>query len=69
MADAPRYVSNCTLQKVLGIPFIKDVLQERSTKHHDRLEVQPNTLLQPILEKQKQLKAKTSRNIRHQMKQ
>jgi hypothetical protein len=33
----------------LGIPFIKDVLQERSSKHHDRLEVHLNALLQPLL--------------------
>jgi hypothetical protein len=45
MADAPWYVSNSTLNNDLGIPFIKDVLQERSSKHHDRLEVHPNTLL------------------------
>jgi len=52
MADAPWYISNFTLHNDLGIPFIKDVLQERSTKHHDRLEVHPNALLQPLLEKQ-----------------
>jgi len=52
MADAPWYVSNSTLHNDLGIPFIKDVLQERSTKHHDCLKVHPNTLLQPLLEKQ-----------------
>jgi len=52
MADEPRYVSNSTLHKDLGVKFIKDVLQERSTKHHDRLEVHPNALLQPLLEKQ-----------------
>ena len=52
MADAPRYVSNSTLHNDLGIQFIKDVLQERSTKHHDRLEVHLNTLLQPLLEMQ-----------------
>jgi len=52
MVDAPRYVSNFTLHNDLGIPFIKDVLQERSTKHHDRLEVHPDALLQPLLEKQ-----------------
>jgi len=52
MADAPRYVSNSTLRSDLGIPFIKDVLQEGSTKHHDRLEVHPNTILQPLLEMQ-----------------
>jgi len=52
MADAPRHVSNSTLHNDLGILFIKDVLQERSTKHHDHLEVHPNALLQPLLEKQ-----------------
>jgi len=52
MADAPRYVSNSTLHNDLGIPLIKDVLQERSIKHHDRLEVHPYALLQPLLEKQ-----------------
>ena len=51
MADAPRYVSNSTLHNDLGIPFIKDVLQERSTKDHDRLDVHPNALLQPLMEK------------------
>jgi hypothetical protein len=40
-----------TLHNDLGIPFIKDVLKERCTKHHDRLEAHPNTLLQPLLEK------------------
>ena len=52
MADAPRYVSNSTLLNDLGIPFIKDVLQERSTELHDRLEAHPNVLLQPLLEMQ-----------------
>ena len=46
------------LHNDLGIPFIKDVLQERSSKHHDRLEVHPNALLQPLLQKQNQPKAK-----------
>jgi len=52
MANAPRYVSNFTLHNDLGIPCIKDVLKERSTKNHDRLEVHTNALLQPLLEKQ-----------------
>ena len=51
-ADAPRYLSNPTLHNDLGILFIKDVLQERSTKQHDRLEVHPKALLQPLQEKQ-----------------
>jgi hypothetical protein len=52
MTDAPWYVSNFTLHNDLGIPYIKDVIQERSSKHHDRLEVHPNPLLKPLLEKQ-----------------
>jgi hypothetical protein len=49
MADVPWYASNSTLHNDLGIPFIKDILQERSSKHHDRLEVHPNALLLPLL--------------------
>jgi hypothetical protein len=52
MTDAPWYASNSTLHNDLGIPYIKDVIQERSSKHHDRIEVDPNPLLQPLLEKQ-----------------
>jgi hypothetical protein len=52
MTDAPWYVSNSTLHKDLGIPYIKDVIQERSSKHHDSIEVHPKPLLQPLLEKQ-----------------
>jgi hypothetical protein len=52
MTDASWYVSNSTLYIDLGIPYIKDVIQERSIKHHDRKEVHPNPLLQPLLEKQ-----------------
>jgi hypothetical protein len=46
MTDAPWYISNSTLHKDLGIPYIKDVIQERSSKHHDRIEVHPNQLLE-----------------------
>jgi hypothetical protein len=52
MANAPRYVSSFTIHNDIGIPFIKDFQQERRTEHHDRLEVHPDKLLQPLLEKQ-----------------
>jgi hypothetical protein len=52
MTDAPWYISNSTLRNDLGIPYIEDVIQERSSKHHDRVEEHPNPLLQPLLEKQ-----------------
>ena len=51
MADAPWYVSNSTLHNDLGIPFIKEVVHERSSTHHNRLEIHPNALLQPLLQK------------------
>jgi len=50
MVDAPWHVSNSTLHNDLGIPFINAVLHERSSKYHDRLEVHPNALLQPLLQ-------------------
>jgi hypothetical protein len=52
MTDAPWYISNSTRHKGLRILYIKDVIQERSRKHHDRTEVHPNPHLQPLLEKQ-----------------
>ena len=50
VVDAPWYVSNSTLHNDLVIPFINAVLHERSSKHHDRLEVHPNAFLQPLLQ-------------------
>jgi hypothetical protein len=44
MTDAPWYVSDSTLHNDLGIPYIKDVTQERSSKHHDRIEVRFNLI-------------------------
>jgi hypothetical protein len=37
MTDAPWYVSNDTLHHDLGILIISDVIQERSSKHHEGL--------------------------------
>jgi hypothetical protein len=59
MTDAPWYVSNTTFHKDHGISYIKDVIQERSRKYHDLIEVHPNPLLQPLLEKQNNRKLKS----------
>jgi hypothetical protein len=48
MTNAPWYVSNDTLHNDLVIPIISDVIEERSNKHHNRLET--NSLMQPLLE-------------------
>jgi len=51
MADAPWYISDSTFHNDLGIPFINEVLHERSSRHHERLEVHPSALLQqPLLQ-------------------
>jgi hypothetical protein len=50
MANALWYVSNDTLHNDLDIPIISDVIKERSKKHHNRLEIHTNPLMQPLLE-------------------
>jgi hypothetical protein len=37
ITNAPRYVTNQTLHNDLKVPFIKDVIQEKSINHHDKL--------------------------------
>ncbi|CAH1973706.1 unnamed protein product [Acanthoscelides obtectus] len=50
IADAPWYVSNEPLHRDLKIPFIREVIMERSCKHHDRLSDHPNPLLPLLLD-------------------
>jgi hypothetical protein len=37
ITNAPWYVTNQTLHENLKVPFIKDVIQEKSINHHDKL--------------------------------
>jgi hypothetical protein len=37
ITNAPWYVTNQTLHDDLKVPFIKDVIQEKSINHHDKL--------------------------------
>lgn len=50
ITDAPWYVSNQTLHEDLKIPYIKDVIQEKSKKHHDKLETHTNVPLHSLLQ-------------------
>ncbi|PNF22913.1 hypothetical protein B7P43_G13902 [Cryptotermes secundus] len=50
--NAPWYVNNQTLHTDLNIPYIKDVIREKSTSHHNKLANHPNDILQPLLEPQ-----------------
>jgi hypothetical protein len=56
ITNAPRYVTNRTLHTDLNIPYVSEVINERITKHLDKLESHPN----PPVETLKQ----TTRNRR-----
>jgi hypothetical protein len=43
-------MTNQTLHDNLKVPFIKDVIQEKSINHHDKLRHRSNPILQPLLE-------------------
>jgi hypothetical protein len=51
-------VTNQTLHDDLKVPFIKDVIQEKSINHHDKLENHSNPILQPLLEQQQRRRLK-----------
>jgi hypothetical protein len=52
ITNAPRYVTNQTLHEDLNVPYITEVIQERSIKHHDKIKIHNNTILWPLLEQQ-----------------
>jgi hypothetical protein len=47
-----------TVHDDLKVPFIKDVIQERSINHHDKLGNHSNPILQPVLEQQQRRRLK-----------
>jgi ribosomal protein S17E len=46
IANAPWYVPNITLHEDLNVPLVKEVMTQRSTRYHNRIE----GLIQPLLE-------------------
>jgi hypothetical protein len=58
ITNAPWYVSNQTIHVDLNVPFIKDVIQEKSIKHHDKLGHRSNAILQPLLAEQQRRRLK-----------
>ncbi|PNF34304.1 hypothetical protein B7P43_G16293, partial [Cryptotermes secundus] len=52
VTNAPWYVNSQTLHTDLNIPYIKDVIREKSTTHHNKLADHPNDILQPLVEPQ-----------------
>jgi hypothetical protein len=54
------YVNNQTLNEDLNVPYITEVIQGRSIKHHDKIEIHSNTALWPLLEQQHNRRLKKS---------
>jgi hypothetical protein len=52
ITNVPWYVTNQTSHHDLKVPFIKDVIQEKSINHHGKLGNRSNPILQPLLEQQ-----------------
>jgi len=50
IANAPWCVTNHTLHTDFSIRYVSDVIHERINKHHNKLEVHPNALLEPLLQ-------------------
>jgi hypothetical protein len=55
---APLYVTYQSLHEDLKVPFIKDIIQETSLNHHDKLWNHSNPILQPLLEQQQRRRLK-----------
>jgi hypothetical protein len=58
ITNASWHVTNQTLHEDLKVPFIKDVIQERSINHHVKPGKLSNTILQPLLERQERSRLK-----------
>jgi hypothetical protein len=60
VVDAPWYVSNATLHADLGISYVHEVIHQKCSKHHTRLETHENPLLKTLLvrEENRRLKRK-----------
>jgi hypothetical protein len=53
ITDAPWYVNNQTIHTDFNIPYITDVVKEKSTTHHKKLARHSNDILQPLVEPQR----------------
>jgi hypothetical protein len=50
IANEPWYVSNITLHEDLNVPLVKEIIKQRSTRYHNKMEGHVNVLIQPLLE-------------------
>jgi hypothetical protein len=66
IASAPWYVPNITLHEDLNVPLVKEVIKQRGTRYHNKIEGHVNVLIQPLLEphNEKRLKRNWPADIR-----
>jgi hypothetical protein len=50
IVNAPWYVPSITLHENLNVPLVKEVIKQRSTIYHNKIEGNVNVLIQPLLE-------------------
>jgi hypothetical protein len=58
IANALWYVPNITLHEDLNVPLVKDVIKQRSTRYHNKIEGHVNVLIQPLLQPHNQIRLK-----------
>jgi hypothetical protein len=50
IANALWYVHNITLHEDLNVPSVKEIIKQRSTIYHNKIEGHVNVLIQPLLQ-------------------
>jgi hypothetical protein len=58
IANAPWYVPNITLHEEVNVPLVKEVIKQRSTIYHNRIEGHVNVLIQPLLQRHNERRLK-----------
>jgi ribosomal protein S17E len=52
LANAPWYAPSITLHEDLNVRLVKEVIKQRSTRYHNKIEGHVNVLIQQLLEPQ-----------------
>jgi hypothetical protein len=58
IANAPWYVPNITVHEDLNVLLVKEVIKQRSTIYHNKIEGHGNVLIQPLLQPHNQRRLK-----------
>jgi ribosomal protein S17E len=66
IASAKWYVPNITHHEDLNVPLVKEVIKQRSTRNHNKIEGHVNVLIQLLLEphNERRLKRNWSADLR-----